>query len=369
MTRSRAARKRHSLLWFLAFVAVAAVTGPVAVGPPAAAAGPSDSSGSPERRFVWDSGRLVARGRQLPAGVAEVVRFINSREFDKAIVKTAQIQGVGADGLRGELALAAAGHLENDKPKRALTAAGGYLRRAAAGETDITAMRLWHELELFHFVPQQGWRTDPQALPARDLIGAGKVDQGLARLSKSAHHWVSTWGVAGHFQGREIFDRLLTELVKKVRANTSGQQRANLERLIARVRKHRWARLMLPKDSLLYPRAMLEPLRSYYWWWKQMGERYRPMSKQGFHEILNAMKPLFPRNVYVRMYAGEDMPWGEGFRPDPPPPGAPAGRSTNGNCGPAWIMSWNGGSPTASGPTARSAAAGRMTARPCGCGR
>lgn len=270
--------------------------------------------------LYWQDGQLRLRREGPTNEFLRIVQSINDKKFDQALASIEQLDM--SNRFRGELALAVAGHMENEQPAPALQQAKKYLQNAPAGD-DLSAKRLWHELELYQYIPNQGWRVNHRALPARDLIREGKLEEGLAWFNDSPSAWVIRWGVAGHFQNDDFFERLLEDLEATInRWGTDQPLSPHLKRLIWRVREHDWAPLVIPSESLLYARSMIEPMRAYYWWYKQMGKG-RPMAQQGFEEIIEQMRIRFPDYVLVRMYAGEDVPWGDEFLPANAPPNAP----------------------------------------------
>ena len=273
--------------------------------------------------FAWQSGKLVVKAPDLPESCLAVVGFINTGQFDEALSALDTIQGPNADRFRAELAFAVAGHLDVYDPERGLAIGEEAIRSAAeAHPDDVSILRLLNQIELYRAVPWFGLPPDPAILPARDLVAAGDVEGGRNKLAETAKRdriVMGTWVLASFFEGRDDLSVLLDDAEKA--CTEAGVE--DLLKLIQQRRHHPWASLSVQPDCLLYPRVILERMRSYYWWWRQMGESYRPMSKQGFFELLGEIEVLFPMNDLVRMYKGEKVPWGEGFRPDPVPEGAP----------------------------------------------
>jgi CARDB len=273
--------------------------------------------------FAWEAGKLVTKALDLPESCPPVVDLINSGQFDEALTALDTIQGENADRLRADLAFAVAGHLDVYDPEPALAIGEKAIRRAVEGHPeDVSILRLLNQIELYRAVPWFGLPPDTAILPARDLIAAGDVEGGRKKLAETAKRdriVMATWVVASFFQRRDDLSILLDDAEKA--CTEAGVD--DLLKLIQQHRQHPWASLSVQPDSLLYPRVILERMRSYYWWWRQMGESYRPMSKQGFLELLAEIEALFPMNDLVRMYKGEKVPWGEGFRLDPVPKGAP----------------------------------------------
>jgi len=304
----------------------------------AAVAGPLRASAGPlGRRFNWQSGRLVARGPSTRPDVAKIVQLINGGEFRKAL---SQIDKVKApDGLRGELAAAVAGHPSNPSPQEAAKAASGYLRKAIkADEKDIASRRLLHEIDFFGCgLPSKGFMAIPKLLPSRDRIYNGNFESGRGNIRdrKPKMTVFGLWCLAGILEGqpkyKKQYDVLMDDLGKAldewdkhlIKLKARDRRLPVFKRLYRQARENEWAGVVIPKDSPLYPQVLLEHLRTYYWWWKQMGERQRPMSKQGFLELLPKMKALFPDHELTKMYEGEKVAWGQEFLPKAIPPGAP----------------------------------------------
>ena len=296
-----------------------------------------------EATMSWLGGRLVTR--DVTPAAARVVELINARRFDDAL---AALDGPAlSDTDRGRLAMAVAGHLDMPDPSTALAVAGRRLRRAAEKADDLTARRLLNEVVVYETVtalvlpwapdePGHTWVPAPHLLPARDLILAGDVDAGRAKLAELAGnakvHALVAWQLAAFFAGdpthEPAYRQLLSDVQASLDAVASGppdrvsESIAALRPLLEQARRHDWAVLAVPADGLLYPRSMLEPMKTYYWWFRQMGATNRPMSKQGFEEIRDRITPMFPGNVLVKIYSGQKVPWGAGLRPDGD--GAPA---------------------------------------------
>ena len=271
----------------------------------------------PDLKLIWDGGRLLIQGTSPGPQLDAITHLINEQQFNQALAEISKLEA--PDRIRGQLALAIAGHLELENPGPALEQAQRYLSTATADGNDTQARSLLHQLQLFEQIPSQGWHTEPRLLPARDLIRDGHVEQGLNKAINPTFEgrtrpigWLPMWALAGFFEGEAIFDQILDEVLQRIPAEPENKRKKLLE-LAEQARGHEWATLVLQSDSLLYPRAMLKPMRSYYWWWQEMGVRYRPMSKQGFEELIKQIQPRFPRHKLVRLYSGEKIPWGQEF--------------------------------------------------------
>ncbi|MAE63625.1 MAG: hypothetical protein CMJ18_05085 [Phycisphaeraceae bacterium] len=309
---------RDAAAWLLLLL-VAAVSMP---------AGASDA-------LRWHAGRLHADDEKSPA-VREVVDLINRHDFDEAL------QRIGTsdmpDAQRGLLAMAVGGHLDMPFPDRALADARVYLERARGLADADAARRLLNRLDVYEALaglvlpwaassPGHVWIPTPNLLPARDAVLEDRTDDGLATLAKETgrpHHPLNLWYVTSHLSGRADrradYERLLAEIDAALPRPADGldriqQSQLALRPLLETARAHDWAVMTVPPDALLYPRSMLEPMKTYYWWFRQMGS-VRPMAKQGFEEIRDRIRPLFPDNVLVKIYSGQKVPWGADLRPD-----------------------------------------------------
>ena len=317
--------------WNLAAVVFLAL---VALSPLAAEARAQAKVKEPPRLLAWENERLVVRGRAPFARFDAIIRMINDRQFKKALEAIRGIDGRGQRSFhKALLAAAVAGHPQRVDTAEPLKIARQVLEAIPREARSVPARRLLHEIELFQIVPTQGQTTSPFLLPARDMIRGGDMAAGINRLRAAARRSVkeyafAAWCLAAFFDGRQQYEALLAEAQKALADWTVAKGKVDkripiFERLLRTAREHRWAHLTVQTDSVLYPKVLLERLRAYFWWWKQMGDRQRPMSKQGFYELLAEIKPMFPSLDIVKMYSGQRVPWGEGFRPDPAPPGAP----------------------------------------------
>ena len=282
----------------------------------------------------WVKGKLEPTSR-LGAGARAVVQQVNRHQFSEAL-KAIGTLADASPRLRGELALAVGGHLSNDNPQPALKVARTELDRAIqANGDDLLARRLRNHLEVFGgldsivlpWAPNlagHSWVPAPQLLPARDMIRGGELDQGRNRIGQlkgvaPRTYLLSYWQLAAFFEGQsgfgKAFDTLAADLQAALddvsqRGDADDKRAAGvLSGLLGQARKHPWATMTVPPDSLLHPRAMLEPMRAYYWWWKQMGAAQRPMSKQGFDEIIAGQKRRFPDSPIVKIYTGRRVAW------------------------------------------------------------
>lgn len=271
--------------------------------------------------LYWKDDQLHVRVESPPPAVRNVVDLINRKQFDEAIQAIEALQGPDADRRKAELALAVAGHLDVYDPEPALKAAEKHLAQALrTNPEDTAALHMSNQIELYRAVPWLGLPPDPRILPSRDFVRTGNLEAGRKRIAESGDRIAeNSWVMASFFQRRKDLTILLDDAEKALRE----AKVANLLGLLQQHRAHPWASLSVSPDSPLYPRVLLGRMRAYYWWWRQMGERYRPMSKQGFLELRSDMEKLFPGHDIVRMYKGERVPWGKGYRPDPVPTGAP----------------------------------------------
>jgi hypothetical protein len=271
--------------------------------------------------LYWEEDQLRIRVGDPDPSVRQAVDRINAGELEAALAGIESVEGADAAQRKAELALAVAGHPDVFDPEPALKLAAEPLQAALALQPENPALlRMQNQLDLYRAVPWLGLPTDPLLLPARDLVAEGKIDDARQKIADSGDRRVlNTWCLASFFEGRDDLSVLLEDAERVL-------SEAGAPDLLALLKQHRdypWASLSVQPDSLLHPRVLLGRMRAYYWWWRQMGESYRPMSKQGFFELLDEVSKVFPTHDLVRMYRGERVPWGDGFRPDPPPPGAP----------------------------------------------
>ena len=297
--------------------------------------------------FRWENGQL--RGpANAPAATAHIVQLVNAEQFSEALQSISQFSDAGPR-LRGTLALAVAGHLANNNPVPALQVSRKWLEQAIAGDDqDRQSRKLHNELDVFQtldtvvlpWAPNlagHSWVPAPQLLPARDMVRDGNLQQGRDRIAalKGAAprtYLLTYWQLAAFFEDQpeyaEAFAVLVADLEQSLadvrqRGDEEDQRAAvALDRLLQDAKRHDWAMMTVPPASLLYPRAMLEPMRAYYWWWKQMGASQRPMSKQGFDEIISGQQQRFPESAIVKIYTGRRVPWGAEMRSQAHP-GAP----------------------------------------------
>ena len=297
--------------------------------------------------FRWENGQL--RGPEnAPAATAGVLQLVNAEQFSEALQSISQFSDAGPR-LRGTLALAVAGHLANNNPVPALQVSRKWLEQAIAGDDqDRQSRKLHNELDVFQtldtvvlpWAPNlagHSWVPAPQLLPARDMVRDGNLQQGRERIAalKGAAprtYLLTYWQLAAFFEDQpeyaEAFAVLVADLEQSLadvrqRGDEEDQRAAvALDRLLQDAKRHDWAMMTVPPASLLYPRAMLEPMRAYYWWWKQMGASQRPMSKQGFDEIISGQQQRFPESAIVKIYTGRRVPWGAEMRSQAHP-GAP----------------------------------------------
>ena len=308
---------------------------------------PAIATAAQPRAFRWESGQL--RGPEKPpAATSAILQLINAEQFAEALQSISQFSDA-SPRLRGTLGLAVAGHLANDNPGPALQVSKKWLEQAiTSDDQDRQARKLLNELDVFQtldavvlpWAPNlagHSWVPAPQLLPARDMVRDGNLQQGRDRIAalKGAAprtYLLTYWQLAAFFENQpdyaEAFAVLVADLEQALadvrgRGDEEDQRAAAvLGRLLRDAKTHDWASLTVPPESLLYPRSMLEPMRAYYWWWKQMGASQRPMSKQGFDEIISGQQQRFPESAIVKIYTGGRVPWGAGMRP-PSHPGAP----------------------------------------------
>lgn len=299
------------------------------------------------RGFSWKDGQLISVGDPDVPEQA-VLDAVNRRDFTAALEHLRTARSV-SPRLRGELAIGVAGHLDNDEPRVALQLARELLRTAAVNEdADSPVDRLLNEIDVYetlHAVelpwaeqsPGHSFVPSKELVPARDLVRAGKLEEARATLAplRTAPPRVEllvAWQMAAFFQDRRdscAFKSLLADLDQAMehsaaRGDDSDKETVRqLAHLLTVVKQHDWASLTVPRESLLYCRAMLEPMRAYYWWYRQMGA-VRPMAKQGFDEISTSLREQFPNAAIIRVYTGEHVPWGEELQLTPPPDDAPA---------------------------------------------
>ena len=298
---------------------------PVIRATPEVPFGCASCEGGPPRPLAWRDGKLVVDGAAPPPPLAQVVAMINERKFDEAV---AAIERMKPGRDQALLAMAVVGHPDSGGADRAQRIARAALAVATKDAADVVARRLLHELEVFQILPGKGMITAPELLPARDMILAGDLEGGIGRARGAGGSrrpkmgLFVTWSLAGMFEGRAPFPVLVEQtgaaLDKWASAGAAGKDRriGVFRRLLEQVRQNTWACMTVPEASPLYPKVLRTWMRAYYWWWKQMGERQRPMSRKGFLEVQPKFLALFPDNEVARIYGGEKIPWGESFLPD-----------------------------------------------------
>lgn len=277
----------------------------------------------------WQRGMLQAIG-SLPAWSQEIVSMINAEQFDAAIQKIDQVKEADSQRLQGELAMGVAGHIANKQPKVALQQAEFYLRRAAADGKDVAAMCLINELDAYQWVFVM--QTDSRLLPARDAILSSNVEKAVSILKQGKDQWYLFWSLAVLLQDTPIYPMMIDKLdeamsMAGVLKDTSSVRPIEFRILRLFIKHYSWANMAVPKESLLYPQRLFDEMRRYYGWHVEMKD-YRPMAGQGFRELLPKIKAIFPDNKLVRMYSGEQIPWGEEL-----------GLSENPTTAPAWAIS------------------------------
>ena len=303
----------------------------------------------PARPFHWQSGQLIGPANATPA-IDVTLRHVNAQRFEEALKSIEALPKAVDARWRGELALAVAGHLSNDNPRPAMRVARSWLEKAIEhDDADLQARRLRNELDVFRgldglvlpWAPNlagHSWVPAPQLLPARDMVRDGHLQQGRERIAAlqgaaPRTYLITYWQMAAFFEDQRDHAEAFGVLVADVEeALAEVQQRGDdedkraasvLAALLQDARRYDWATMTVPAASLLYPRAMLEPMRAYYWWWKQMGASQRPMSKQGFDEIISGQRERFPDSAIVKIYSGRRVAWGSEMRSQPAPAGAP----------------------------------------------
>ena len=292
---------------------------------------------APPRLLTWMSGKLVAHERIVSKDVATVVGLINEGKLDQALKQAGRLSA--SEAVRGALAAAVAGHIGNARPDKAIKATEGHLRRAVEqDDQDVAARRLLHEIDFFTCgLPSKGFMAMPNLLPSRDRIYGGNFESGRGhiRTSKPKMTVFGLWCLSGILESQPKYageyEMLLDDLgtaiddwEKHLAKHKARDRRLEaFRRIHGRVREHAWAKIVIPTDSPLYPQALIEHVRTYYWWWRQQGERYRPMSKQGFLELLVDLKAGWPDLPLTQMYDGKKIPWGSEFLPDSILPGTP----------------------------------------------
>ena len=303
----------------------------------------------PQRILAWKAGRLAVRPKTADA-VLVVIQHVNGHRFQEALVAIQELSGVETR-LRSELALAVAGHLSNDNPQPAMRLARELLDQAIGADgDDLLARRLKNDLDVFQALDSvvlpwapnlagHSWVPAPQLLPARDMIRDGHLDQGRSRVGQLQRvaprtYLLTYWQLAAFFEGQPRFAKSFQVLVgdlenvfADVRKRGDAEDKRAvklLAKLLSDARQHSWASMTVPPESLLYPRAMLEPMRAYYWWWRQMGAAQRPMSKQGFDEIIAGQRDRFPESAIVKIYTGRRVAWAPDLRQVEVTDGTPA---------------------------------------------
>ena len=288
----------------------------------------------PPYNLHWQRGELVSQApTDMP--ITKILKHVNQLRFVEALQDIRTLTDRTA-GVRGQLALAIAGHLSNDDPQPALQMARSQLDKAIATDpNDVLARRLRNELEVYQTLasivlpwdgnlPGHSWVPAPQLLPARDMVQAGDLAGGRSRLEPLKRaaprtYLLTFWQFAAFFEKKPAFEEAfqllhsdLNEALANVGQSSDEEDQRTvklLSDLLAQAEQNSWASMTVPPESLLYPRAMLEPMRAYYWWWKQMGAAQRPMSKQGFDEIIADQTANFPNSPIVKIYTGQQVPW------------------------------------------------------------
>jgi hypothetical protein len=302
------------------------------------------------RTFGWKQGQLVILpGRDPPVETLPVAAAINHKDFSSALKYLRTIDDTSPK-VRAELAIAIAGHLDNDEPQAALKFARKVLHSAKVKNNSDSSpvRRLLNEIDVYetlHAVklpwaersPGHSFVPGKELVPARDLARAGKLEDARALLAPLRNapprvELLMAWQMAAFFQNRpdrDVFNTLLADLDQAMQSSVTrgdDEDRATvkqLDPLLKLVKQHEWASLTVPEESLLHFRAMLEPMRAYYWWFRQMGG-VRPMAKQGFDEIIASMRERFPDAPIIRVYSGQQVPWGAELQLAPAPDNAPA---------------------------------------------
>jgi len=233
----------------------------------------------------WNNGHLETTGK-VSQSASRIIDVINEQRFDDALE---QIENLELDDTdRGHLALAVAGHLDMELPRKALEAAEKYLAGAVNGQGTRRAQRLQNQLDVYLALsqlrlawapssPGHCWVPSPNLLPAREMIRAGQFDAGLQQLRREVdrpYYIQMVWQMASFFQQdskyQNEYEKLLDEIESSLVEPTDeldriGRSQLSLRPLVHLVREQPWAVLTVPRDSLLYPRAMLEPMKTYYW--------------------------------------------------------------------------------------------------------
>ena len=276
---------------------------------------------SPSRPLVWKNEVLVLNGYDPDPEFRKVVALINARRFDEAMDA---IERMGEERDAALLAMAVVGHPDSIDTDRAQRFALNVLRNTPEDERDVVARRLLHELEIYMVLPGRGMISAAQLLPARDTIRAGNLEDGIRTARGDRRPKIdlfNLWSIAGMFEGEPSFSRLVEATEESLddwaNAGAAGKDRRikTFLRLLEQVKANPWACMTIPESSVLYPKVLRSWMRGYYWWWKQIGERQRPMSKQGFEELQPKFAALFPSNEAGRIYGGERISWGDEFLP------------------------------------------------------
>ena len=300
------------------------------VAPSLAASGSgfhSCEAGAP-RPLAWRDEKLVVTGHERDPQFMGILGLINDRKFDEAAQAIEKMDPKRHGRDRAQLAVALEGHPDcRVDTKRLLRMAREGLKHATADPMDVHARRLLHEIDVFEILPYRGMPPIANFLPARDAVAAGDVLGGIGSARSAGRRQKKLalfhiWSLTGMFEGKPQYGDLLEatgEILdewSEAGAQGSDPRIATFRRLLAQVKSERWACMTVPEQSVLYPRVLRTWMRTYYWWWKQIGERQRPMSKKGFLEVQPKFQAMFPSNEAARIYGGEKIPWGDAFLPD-----------------------------------------------------
>lgn len=318
----------------------------VAIGAFAVISGTAAGAAEADYHLEWKAGELVAIGGQPSKRVLRVIRLINREQFEEVFDYLLALNV--SERVRGELALAIAGHPNGQEESRALNLAERWLQRGVNSDKDLAAKRLLNQLKVYRALTDivlpwarrekgHSWVPGRNLLPARDFALKGDLPAARRELGSLREeygplvHALIAWQLAGFFGGdekhRRTYSVLLGEADQALKvaydaADPQGKRRlAPFRPLLEEARRDELAVITLREAHLLFPRYMIEPLRAYYWWWR---ETERPVARQGFEEILPQMQARFPQHELVRLYAGERIYWGDEHRIDPVPDGAPA---------------------------------------------
>lgn len=283
------------------------------------------SAAEPSTLLSWSSGKLAA-GRDVSASVDAVISLINNAAFADALSAIDRLPGSDSDCVRGELALAAAGHIDNSDPNKALRVAEYYLRRACQAG-DVIAMFELQQLDAYRWV--MAVQTDSRLLPLRDALLAGDQNKAASILKQGKDQWFLLWCATEMLRGKPAYATALSNLDAAMAlpggplSDQKSLRSIEFQLLRQQVRYYPWARLAIGPESILYPQRLWSQTRAYYWWDLQQG-RYRPMAGKGFSEMMPQIRALFPQHQLVRMYSGEKISWGQEAGLTDPPAGVPA---------------------------------------------